>query len=135
VNLGDRFWGKVEKTDTCWVWTAGKNHYGYGSYAVRRGDGWFRAQAHRLAYEELVGPIPAGLTVDHICRNRACVNPTHMELVTRGENVLRGTGPSAEHARQTHCKRGHPFEEPHVYLWRGRRYCRTCQREREAVAV
>lgn len=127
TTLDDRFWSKVEKTDGCWNWTAGKNHYGYGSYTIRRGDGWFRAQAHRLAYEELVGPIPDGLTIDHLCRNRACVNPEHMEPVTRGENVLRGDGASAQHSRQTRCIRGHEF----TYFWRGRRYCRECQRIRE----
>jgi len=134
VSLPDRFWDKVDKTDECWNWTAGKNHYGYGSFAVRRGESWFRAQAHRVAYEDLIGPIPTGLTIDHLCRNRACVNPAHMEPVTKGENVLRGTSTAAQHARQTHCKRGHPFEAPHLYLWRGRRYCRTCQRDARLAA-
>lgn len=132
ATLPERFWSKVNKTETCWDWIAGKNHYGYGSFAVRREGEWFRAQAHRVAYEALVGPIPEGLTIDHLCRNAACVNPAHMEPVTRGENVLRGVGPSAQHARQTHCVRGHPLSGDNVYITPGRgvRQCIACRRER-----
>lgn len=127
-----RFWAKVRKTDTCWLWIGGKNHYGYGSFQTRRGDGWFAAQAHRVAYEALVGPIPDGLTIDHLCRNRACVNPAHMEPVTRGENVLRGESAAATHARKTHCKYGHEFTPENTYTPPGRdvRMCRACIRER-----
>src|SRR5271166_3891905 len=82
------FWSKVERADNsqCWQWRGFINHGGYGLY------GKFNRRAHRLAYRFLVGRIPKGLTIDHLCRNRACVNPAHMEPVTRGENVMRGTG-------------------------------------------
>ena len=90
--------------------------------------------AHRVFYERCIGPIPAGLTLDHLCRNRACVNPHHGEPVTRGENVLRGEGPSAQHARQTHCLNGHPLDGTGSDVLidsLNRRVCRPCRRQRE----
>lgn len=82
--------------------------------------------AHRLAYEILVGPVPAGLTLDHLCRNRACMNPAHLEPVTMRANVLRGEAPAARQARRTHCRHGHPLiPEPHAHR-SGRRYCPIC---------
>lgn len=127
-----RFWIKVDLSvaDGCWPWTGtiipGK---GYGSFKVN-GQA---VRVHRFAYELLVGPIPAGLQIDHLCRNRACVNPAHMEPVTNRENVLRGKGPSAENARKTHCARGHPFTPENVYRQPSRphsRECRECARSR-----
>lgn len=131
-GLPPRFWAKVEKTDTCWLWIGGKNHYGYGSY---RHTPDFAAQAHRVAYEAMVGPIPEGLTIDHLCRVPACVNPAHMEPVTRGENVLRGIGASAQNARKTHCPKGHPYDGDNVAVYhiKGRgvqRQCKTCRNAR-----
>lgn len=85
-TLSERFWSKVRVTHECWLWIAGLDHYGYGQFHLDRKV----VKAHRLAYELVIGPIPVGLDIDHVCRVRRCVNPWHMELVTRGENVRRG---------------------------------------------
>lgn len=129
-----RFWSKVRKTETCWEWVAGKDH-GYG---IIQAGGRAR-KAHRLAYEMLVGPIPAGLILDHLCRNRSCVNPAHLEVVTNRENVLRGVGPTAANAAKTHCVRGHAFTPENTIRRRGtQRDCRACknlwEREQNAKA-
>jgi hypothetical protein len=91
-----RFWRHVVRDpDTeCWEWTAARKNGGYGSFAIGKGN----VYAHRFAYEMLVGPIPEGLELDHLCRNRGCVNPDHLEPVTRQVNVLRGLVP--EQTRQ-----------------------------------
>ena len=121
--LGERFWSKVEVTSTCWLWTAHCNPDGYGRYRL---NGTIRV-AHRVAYEALTGPVPEGLDLDHLCRVRNCVNPEHLEPVTKRTNTLRGTGMSAERARQTHCKNGHEFTPENTYTWRAMRRCRTCR--------
>src|SRR6266576_3456485 len=99
-----RFWAKVDRrgSEECWPWQANRGR-GYGNV-------WIAGRmyrAHRVAYELLIGPIPEGLTLDHLCRNRGCVNPAHLEPVTSRENTLRGEGISANNARKTHCKHGH----------------------------
>lgn len=90
---------------------------------------------HRLAYELCVGPIPDGLTIDHLCRNRACVNPGHLEPVTHRENVLRSNNPAAINARKTHCKHGHEFTEENTLVSKnGRnRQCRKCAKARSVA--
>jgi hypothetical protein len=121
MTSSDRFWSKVDRREgECWLWTAGLNQHGYG---------WFHNSesqlAHRHAYELLRGPIPDGLVIDHLCRNRACVNPDHMEPVTRGENVRRG----AKGRLVTHCVNGHVYDEANTYTrGNGTRSCRTCRR-------
>jgi hypothetical protein len=91
IRLERRFWRHVVRDpDTeCWEWTAARKNGGYGSFAIGRGN----VYAHRFAYEMLVGPIPGGLELDHLCRNRGCANPDHLEPVTRQINVLRGRVP------------------------------------------
>jgi len=90
--------------------------------------------AHRVVYESLVGPIPEGMHIDHLCRNPRCVNPQHLAVVTRTENVMRGDSPPAQNARKTHCKHGHLFDLFNTYIdKRGRRACNVC-RERVSRA-
>ena len=88
--------------------------------------------AHRFSYELHVGPIPTGLTLDHLCRNTLCVNPAHLEPVTMRENILRGYSPSANGARATHCPHGHPYNERNTGITKtnGARFCRTCHNQR-----
>lgn len=106
----------------CVIWT-GYVTNGYG----KDGSRW----VHRKAYEEAFGSIPAGLTIDHLCRNKLCMNPRHLEAVTLKENVLRGNGPTAVNARKTHCPTGHPYDEKNTLVSKkGWRYCRACFRIR-----
>ncbi len=106
----------------CWLWRGYKTRNGYGRFWM---DG--RTQpAHRVSYELHVGPIPDGLHIDHLCRNRMCVNPEHLEPVTLAENNRRGA------AVITHCPQGHEYAGDNLYIGRdGKRYCRTCHRERQ----
>lgn len=105
-----RFWRHVVVVlDDCWWWIGCRTSLGYGRFSISTQR---RAQyAHRFAYEMLRGPIPAGLTIDHLCRNSSCVNPAHLEAVTQGENVLRSPlSSSGANARKERCIRGHRFD-------------------------
>jgi hypothetical protein len=118
------FWSKVElgtNPGDCWLWIGAKSPEGYGRFGKHD-------YAHRVSYESIVGPIPESLVVDHLCRTRLCVNPAHMEVVTQKENILRGTGYSARHARKTHCAQGHEFTPENIYRVKGRnsRICKKC---------
>jgi hypothetical protein len=135
--LAGRFWEKVEKTDTCWLWGKCITSGGYGRLKV----GGRTVLAHRVAYELEVGPIPDGLQLDHVrargCANKHCVNPAHLEPVTPGLNTRRGTAPAATNARKIRCKRGHAFTPENTYIRqrtpiRSERSCRTCKNIRRA---
>lgn len=126
ASVEERFWSKVDKTDTCWLWTASKSQ-GYGQFW----DGKKMQYAHRVAYQFSGGIIPRGLVIDHLCRITSCVNPKHLEVVTHKENILRGIGPAARNARKTHCDKGHSFSGDNLYYnSRNQRVCKICEIER-----
>lgn len=144
-----RFWASVEKTETCWNWTGrrGGSEGRYGSMSIN-----YRATyVHRFSYELHIGPIPEGLTIDHLCRNTLCVNPDHLEPVTLRENLRRAAivQPCPECGREmlprivarhlpvcrgevTTCSKGHAYTEANTRYWRGNRYCRRCHADRAA---
>lgn len=126
----EKFWERVPVGPGCWEWAGSVSATGYGKFYV---DG--PRLAHRVAYELTRGPIPDGLQIDHLCRNRRCVNPAHLEAVTQRVNILRGEGPCAKHARKTQCINGHDLSPENLYFYRQAngdhtRVCRTCVRIR-----
>lgn len=129
ASLG--FWANVRRgaDSECWVWTGRLNSAGYGRI---RYEGKCQ-RAHRVSWQMHHGPIPDGLTLDHLCRNTACVNPAHLEAVPQRVNVLRGVSPMAVNARKTHCINGHEFTPENTARrksWSRGRMCRTCARLR-----
>ena len=123
--LLERLEDKILVADGCWEWDGSRNAGGYGQLSV---DGRNR-MAHRVVYELLVGPIPDGMQIDHLCKTRQCVNPGHMEVVTCRENLMRGDTIQAENAGKTHCRHGHEFTPENTYAQRGHnRACRICLR-------
>lgn len=109
----------------CWLWTAARDSKGYGLFYV---GNRVQVRAHRWAYEFMIGPVPDGLQLDHLCRIPSCCNPFHLDPVTCQVNVRRGESPGARALRRTHCLRGHAYSE-HGAINQGRRICRTCRIE------
>lgn len=130
--LADRFWPKVDKAGPggCWLWTASLNTNGYGQ--INSGGRGRPLLAHRVAYELVIGPIPDGLPLDHLCRVHSCVNPAHLEPVTNRENWVRGESPSAVAYVAGTCARGHGPE--HHSRKSPRMVCLACKRMRRARA-
>ena len=131
-SLSERFWSKVDIRggDECWPWLAAIKSDGYGNF-FRNGKS---VGAHRVAYELLNGPIPAGLVIDHVkdrgCTHRDCVNPAHLEAVTNRVNILRGSSPIAQNILKTQCSKGHGYSSMNTYITKtGHRSCIKCARE------
>lgn len=130
--LMQRFWSKgVYDPDTgCVTWIGALNSKGYAHF-------WHHGRTHnayRWLWERFVGPIPEGMELDHLCRNRACVNIEHLEVVDHRENVLRGDTNAGRNARKTHCPRGHEYTPENTYAapGSGRRTCRICAKATSA---
>lgn len=139
-SFAERFWAKVDRSGPvpaarsdlgpCWLWTAAKDHGGYGKFFVEKINGKARlVQAYRIAYQLEVGPIPDDMAVDHLCRTPACVNPAHLEPVTQRENLWRGNVPDIYNWRATHCPQGHPYDNDNTYWYGNNRKCRKCRIE------
>ena len=133
------FWRHVPERPegACWIWRGGLMHNGYGRFnlpptELKRPS----AAAHRLAYELLIGPVPDSLDMDHLCRVRACVNPAHLEPVTRSENLRRSESTViGSNIRKTHCIRGHSLTDAHIVITKlgiVKRHCRPCRKMHSA---
>ena len=127
-RIEERFWRYVDRSAgffTCWPWIGGLNTDGYGRFCI--GNGYVRA--HRYSYELTNGPLVPKQELDHLCRNRACVNPAHLESTTHRENCQRGL----KGRLVTHCPKGHFYNAENTFVWHGRRHCRECRRERQRL--
>lgn len=149
MNLPEQFIKRIVYLENgCWKMTGHVNINGYTYFGYTNPPGYRKSiLAHRFSYERLVGPIAVGMVVDHLCRNRLCVNPSHMEIIGRGENVLRGDTLPAKNLKKTHCPKGHPYSGDNLYRQRrspsripktqfdfsiplsGSRRCRSCAKE------
>lgn len=130
MTFEQRFWEKVKKTKTCWVWLASRRCGGYGEI-------WDKAIgrtrcAHRISYEWSVGMIPKGWTIHHKCNNPPCVRPSHLVAMTMRDNLLLNDSAVSRNARKTHCPKGHPYSKENTFHYKEQhRQCRTCKRERD----
>lgn len=133
--VDERFWSHVDRRgpDECWLWTGYVQPNGYGKFKPT--DNSSSIWVHRMAYMLEVGPIPEGLTLDHLCKMPRCCNPAHLEPVTLRENLLRSDSASGRNARKTHCPKGHPLEGDNVIVRKTKtgigRECRACENARQ----
>ncbi|WP_063750263.1 HNH endonuclease signature motif containing protein [Kitasatospora cheerisanensis] len=128
AEFATRVFDRTDRTGDCWLWKGHKNAEGY---AWTHAAGHHRL-VHRFSYEALVGPIPVGFQIDHLCKVRHCVNPAHLEAVTPKVNVQRST---SANRRKTHCPQGHPYDEANTYRPPGRtaRACRACRNGKKSI--
>jgi hypothetical protein len=129
--FAERFWRHIDilGPDECWPW---KGYIAHNGYAIVHLDDFRKTMtAHRAAYLLTHGSIPEALVMDHLCRNRSCMNPKHLEAVTQRENLIRGDTLPGRNSRKTHCLRGHPFDQSNTWKTKeGHRHCRECARIR-----
>lgn len=125
----------MHRENTCWVWDGAVTKDGYGKTFIMIGKYQKNILAHRLSYQVFVGDIPEGLTLDHLCRVKSCINPDHLQPVTMAENLLRAkTIPTTINANKTHCKNGHPFDDENTIHYinkkngRPARGCKICHK-------
>lgn len=131
ASVEERFWSKVDDSAgpfACWRWIGALNP-GPSNYGVMAMSDKRREYAHRISYELSMGTIPPGYEIDHLCRNKQCVNPLHLQVVTASENVRRRPD-----RKVTHCPAGHPYSGDNLYEHGGRRYCKACKKERRQAA-
>lgn len=127
-KLPERIHQKLAIEHGCWVWYGPLDRDGYGRCYIKHPR---QQRAHRTVWTLLIGPIPEGLMMDHLCRNRRCVNPEHLEIVTPRVNVLRGDTVTSRNLRKTHCPQGHPYSEENTGYTGRSRWCRTCKRDKD----
>lgn len=126
----DRVMDRISFCDGgCWEWTGEVSPKGYGKLKFKGGTFY----AHRFIYALVCEPIPDGMQIDHLCRNRCCVNPDHLDVVTNQVNATRGTGWAGQNARKTHCPQGHPYEGDNLRLTSKGRECWICVRKQKSA--
>jgi hypothetical protein len=125
--------GSMALSDVCWLWTGIRYPKGYGEVTIHK----VPKRAHRYVYELLVGPVPEGKVLDHICRQRGCVNPAHLRVVSHRENLhAKGSKAlAAKNTSKTHCPHGHEYTEENTYTHAGRRHCWTCKKARRRAEL
>lgn len=130
AEVVSRFWAKVDRNADCWEWRGPRNAKGYGRFHASGAS----EMAHRTSVRLDGRDIPNGMEVDHICRNRGCVNPSHLRVVTHRENLLSGDTLAARAAAKTECRHGHPLSGDNMVVRSGRRRCRECARIRSSAS-